>query len=78
MSASERGGVAGGGVWAVKAQTKAEIVKGGAAQVGHVLREREMLAACDHPFVGRLAASLMDEHSLYMVRHVMQCRGMRT
>lgn len=54
-----------GTVWALKIQQKAHIVKN--KQQRSVVKEKQALAAMDHPFIIRLEATYQDRDTLYML-----------
>jgi len=59
-----------GTAYALKQLSKREIV--GHHQVEGVIREKNIMASLDHPFVVNLIATFQDDHSLYMVIALVQ------
>lgn len=52
-------------IWAIKMLKKSEIIR--LQQVEHMISEKQILTALDHPFIVRLAATFQDPKYLYMV-----------
>ena len=57
-------------LYALKAMLKAEIVAH--KQQNNVLNEKNIMAACNHPFVIKLYATFKDERKLYMLLEFVQ------
>lgn len=54
-----------GTVWAIKMLKKAEVIR--LQQVDHMISEKTILAALDHPFIVKFAGTFQDTRYLYMV-----------
>lgn len=59
-----------GGTYALKMLTKIEII--GHSQVDGVIREKNIMASVDHPFIVNLVASFQDDKFLYMLIGLVQ------
>mgnify|MGYP001179919512 CR=1 FL=1 len=51
--------------YALKCMRKGQVIA--LKQVEHVMNEKKLLEACDHPFLLRLAATFQDDNELYML-----------
>mmetsp|Transcript_19129 Transcript_19129/g.27207 ORF Transcript_19129/g.27207 Transcript_19129/m.27207 type:complete len:816 (+) Transcript_19129:184-2631(+) len=56
--------------YALKIQTKRELIESG--QAGGVIREKNLMASLDHPFVIKLVNAFQDKDSLFMVMKLAQ------
>jgi len=54
-----------GSIWAIKMLKKSEVIR--LQQVEHMISEKQILLALDHPFIVRLAVTFQDPKYLYMV-----------
>ena len=57
-----------GTFWAVKMLKKAEVIR--LQQVEHMISEKNILTAMDHPFIVRLSGTFQDVKYLYMTLEV--------
>jgi serine/threonine protein kinase len=51
--------------YALKCMRKGQVIA--LKQVEHVMNEKKLLEACDHPFLLRLAATFQDDNEIYML-----------
>eukprot|EP01041_Mallomonas_annulata_P009982 gene9982-20757_t len=54
-----------GSIWAIKMLKKSEVIR--LQQVEHMISEKQILTALDHPFIVRLGATFQDPKHLYMI-----------